>query len=312
MTTIGRVQYASLRDAFRHEAHNFTVWLEANIDALGESLDLELTVVEREKSVGSFNVDLFCEDRNGNHVIVENQLERSDHDHLGKLLTYLVNLSATTAIWVTSEARPEHERVIDWLNESTGADISFYLVQVEAIRIGNSPFAPLFTVVAGPDEQTRQIGETKKELADRHYHRKDFWTELLERSQKVTPLGLNRSPSTDHWFTIATGKSGISYNYLILKKNAGIDLYIDVHDDAKNKSIFDRLYTDKAAIEAEFGGPLDWRRMDNKRASRIFFGFDGLGSLDESETWSTLQDVMINAMIRFDKVMRPRIAQLKI
>ncbi len=312
MTTIGKIQRASLREAFRHEAHNFTVWLENNIDALGESLDLELTVVEREKSVGSFNVDLFCEDKHGNRVIVENQLERSDHDHLGKLLTYLVNLDATRAIWVTSDARPEHERVIDWLNESMGADFSFYLVQVEAIRIGESPYAPLFTVVAGPDEQTREIGETKKELADRHYHRKEFWTQLLERSQKVTHLGANRSPSTDHWLTIATGKSGISYNYLILKDGAAIDLNIDVKDQGKNKAIFDKLCLDSDAIEAALGTTLEWKRLDDKRASRIILAFEGMGSLNEPETWPTLQETMIDTMIRFDQIMRPRIANLKI
>ena len=106
---IGKLDVVPVRDAFRHEAHNFTQWLETNIDALSERVGIELIVLEREKSVGSFNVDLFCEDSNGNYVIIENQLERTDHDHLGKLLTYLVNLEARTAIWVTPEVRPEHE-----------------------------------------------------------------------------------------------------------------------------------------------------------------------------------------------------------
>ena len=224
---IGKIEIVPLRDAFRHEAHTFTRWLETNIDALSQRLGIELTVIEREKAVGSFNVDLLCEDRQGNFVIVENQLERSDHDHLGKVLTYLVNLEAKTAIWVTPEVRPEHRRVIDWLNEATSADISFYLVQVQAVRIGDSPFAPLFTVLAAPDEQTREIGETKKELAEQHVRHKEFWTQLLERSKKRTKLFSGRSPSLAHWLGTGSGRSGVEFVYVILKDSARIELYID-------------------------------------------------------------------------------------
>ena len=214
---VGKLETVPVRDAFRHEALDFTLWLETNIDALSDRLGIELTVLEREKQVGSFNVDLFCEDDAGNYVIVENQLERTDHDHLGKLLTYLVNLDASRAIWVTTQARPEHERVIDWLNEMTAEDLAFYLVQVEAVRIGDSPFAPLFTVLAQPDEQIREIGAQKKELAGRHIERLEFWTQLLERSVGRTQLTANRTPGKDHWFQVAAGRSGVNYNYLILK-----------------------------------------------------------------------------------------------
>ncbi|MEZ4667860.1 MAG: DUF4268 domain-containing protein [Anaerolineae bacterium] len=304
---IGKLEIVPLREAFRHEAHNFTTWLENNIEALSERIGIELTVLEREKAVGSFTVDLFCEDDDGNTVIVENQLERTDHDHLGKLLTYMVNLDAKTAIWVATEVRQEHMRVIDWLNEATGADTGFYFVKVEAIRIGDSPYAPLFTVLAGPDEQTREIGEQKKEFAERHILREQFWTQLLERSKDRTLLTANRSASRDHWLSVAAGRSGVNYNYLILKDGAGIDLYIDVGDHDKNKNIFDRLHEQREAIEAEFGEPLDWRRLDDKRASRIVRSYVGEGSLHEQERWHGLQDLMINAMIRFDKVFRKRI-----
>lgn len=308
--SIGKIEIVPLRQAFRHEAHNFTRWLESNIDALSQRLGFELTVLEREKAVGSFNVDLFCEDKQGDYVIIENQLERSDHDHLGKLLTYLVNLEAKTAIWVTPEVRPEHQRVIDWLNEATSADISFYLVRVEAVRIGDSPFAPLFTVLAAPDEQIREIGETKKDLADRHIHRKEFWTKLIERSKGRTKLFSGRSPSTDSWLSTGSGRSGINIGYRILKTGAGLYLYIDVGDQQKNKSIFDELLNQKGAIEEEFGEPLNWRRLDDKRSSIIEWWIYDFGSLDERDKWHDLQDRLIDAMIRFDKALRDRIARI--
>lgn len=309
---LGKLEVINVRDAFRHEAHDFTVWLEANIDALSQRLSLELNVLEREKAVGSFNVDLFCEDQDGNYVIIENQLERTDHDHLGKLITYFVNLEARAAIWLTPEVRPEHERVIDWLNESTSSDFSFYLVRVEAVRIGNSPYAPLFTVLAGPDKQIREIGDTKKELADRHYHRKEFWTGLLERSQSKTRLFSGRTPSTDYWLGTGSGKSGVEFTYLIFKDCAGIEIYIDTGDQKKNKAIFDALYEQKEAVEAEFGDSLDWQRLDEKRASRARKTYRDQGSLNEPNTWPSLQEMLIEKMILFDRALRPRISRLKI
>lgn len=307
MTTISKIEVVPIRQAFKHEALNFSIWLEENIEALSERIGLDLTVIEREKSVGSFNVDLFCEDQNGNTVIVENQLERTDHDHLGKLLTYMVNLEAKTAIWVATEARQEHQRVIDWLNESTGSDYGFYFVQVEAIRIGDSPYAPLFTLLAQPDEQTRAIGEQKKELAERDVQYQDFWAQLLERSKGRTRLAENRSPTKNHWLEVATGKSGIHYSYLILKDKGGVELYIDTPDAERNKMIFDALHAEREEIEREFGAPLDWQRLNEKRASRVRIYFHGMGSLREPELWSTLQNKMIESMIRLDKVFRKRV-----
>jgi hypothetical protein len=298
---LSKVEVVPIRDAFKHEALDFTVWLEANIDALSERIGLELTVVEREKLVGSFKVDLYCEDSSGDTVIIENQLAPTDHDHLGKLLTYMVNLDAQIAIWVATTVRQEHQRVIERLNEVTGADMSFYFVQVEAIRIDDSPYAPLFTILAQPDEQLREVGEQKKEQAERHILRQEFWSQLLEKSQGKTQLASNRSPSRDHWLSVSMGRSGINYNYLILNKEAAIDLYIDVGDHDKNKHIFEMLAQQRDEIEAEFGDKLDWRRLDDRCASRVVKVYRGYGSLREREKWATLQDLLIDAMIRFDK-----------
>ncbi|MDX2140659.1 MAG: DUF4268 domain-containing protein [Chloroflexota bacterium] len=312
---IGKIEVVHVREAFRHEALDFTVWLAENIEALSDRLGIQLTVIEREKYVGDFKVDLLCQDNDGRRVIIENQLEKTDHDHLGKVLTYLVNLDAHVAIWITTDPRPEHERVIDWLNENTGENAAFYLVRIEAIRIGDSPFAPLFTMLAQPDSQLSEIGVTKKELAtkelvERHHRRHEFWSGLLSKSQGKTQLFSNKSPSTDHWLSTGIGLSGINLSYLILKDNAGIELYIDVGDQGRNKAIFDTLEQDKDAIHTEFGSPLEWRRLNDKRASRIIKLFQ-TGSLYQVDTWEELQNEMIAAMIRLDRVFRPRIAQLR-
>lgn len=134
---IGRIEKIPLAEVWKKEARDFTPWLFENIEVLGEELDIGLKAMEREKSIGWFSADIVAEDESGRTVLVENQLERTNHDHLGKILTYVSNLDAKIAIWISSEPRPEHERAIEWLNE-TGMDVSFYLVKIEAYRIGNS------------------------------------------------------------------------------------------------------------------------------------------------------------------------------
>ena len=163
---IGKVDRVKLREVWKHEAKDFTKWLEENIDVLNDITNLNLVSPEREKSAGKFSVDLVAEDSDGATVVIENQLEKSDHDHLGKLITYLTSIEAKVAIWIVSDPRPEHIRAISWLNESSSA--AFYLIKVEAIQIGKSEPAPLFTLIVGPSEESKDIGQTKKEISERH------------------------------------------------------------------------------------------------------------------------------------------------
>jgi hypothetical protein len=308
---IGRLEMLPIRQVFPKEAQHFTTWFEAHIEVLAERVGIPLTVIQREKEVGEFNVDLLCEDGEGKPVIIENQVERTDHDHLGKLLTYLVNLDASTAIWVTSEPRAEHQKVVDWLNESTPADVSFFLVKVEAVKIGDSPFAPLFTIQAAPDKQTKEVGEKKKEWAERHMQRYEFWSALLEKSREKTRLFSNISPGRYHWLGTGAGKSGLSFNLTIVMDWGGVELYIDHDKDTgqRNKAIFDAFYAERASIEKEFGGELEWERLDDKRACRIRKRFTS-GGLTNTDEWALLQEQMIDAMIRLEKVLKPRIAKI--
>ena len=130
---IGKLKKVPLREIWKDEAKNFTSWLGENIDTLNDALEINLSITDKEKSVGPFSADLVAEDENGDVVAIENQLEKTDHDHLGKIVTYLSNLdNAKTAIWITGNPREEHKKAIDWLNEFTPDDIAFYLIKVEA------------------------------------------------------------------------------------------------------------------------------------------------------------------------------------
>ena len=216
LNTVSRLTPVPLRDLWRHEALDFTAWLADNLDFVAEAIGLQLTLIKRESAAGSFWVDILAEDEQGASVVIENQLEATDHDHLGKLITYLSNFNARAAVWITSDPRPEHQQAIRWLNEALPVDTAFYLLKLEAFRIGDSEPAPLFTLVAGPSVTARQIGHQKKELAERHVQRPQFWEQLLARANQRTPLHNRISPGTENWISTGAGRSGLGFNYVIL------------------------------------------------------------------------------------------------
>ena len=307
---IGSLQRVDLRKVWSHEALDFTTWLENNIDELNNAIDLSLSIVEREHPAGDFSVDLVAEDESGNSVIIENQLERSNHDHLGKLITYLTAIDAKAAIWIVKEARPEHIRAISWLNESSSA--SFYLLKLEAVRIEDSPPAPLLTLIVGSSEEIREAGKEKKERAERYSLRHRFWTSLLERAKEKTQLHANISPSQSSYLMTGAGRRGLRFDYVVQQHTSEIELYVDRGKGAKdeNEEIFDRLEQSKGEIEEAFGEPLEWQRLEVKRACRINKRFSLGGYRDDEEEWAEIQDVMIDGMIRLEAAFRSHIDRL--
>ena len=309
MRTVGKLERVSLRQVWPNEAYDFTCFLQENPEVLGEAIGLELNSVEREQSAGSFSVDLLAEDGDGHVVIIENQLERSDHDHLGKVLTYMVAMDASTAVWIVADPRPEHVAVIQWLNESTEG--SFYMVKVEAVRIGDSALAALFTEIVGPSEEAREVGETKRELAEGEKLRKDYWTSFLKRAGQHTQLFSNVSPSTDSWVSTGAGMSGFAISAVMGQHQGRADLYIDRGTNSmdENKAIFDWLYARIQEIEAASGIPLVWERLDGRRACRISIHVDAGGYRDNN--WEVSQVALIETVIQLERGLRPYLDQLR-
>lgn len=301
---VGKIEKVLIREVWKNEAKSFTKWLFDNIEVLGEELDISITSVNREKHIGSFSADIVAEDISGNRVLIENQLEKTDHDHLGKILTYVSNLNARAAIWISSEPRPEHERAIEWLNEA-GLDVDFYLVKIEVYKIGESEPAPKFTIISGPSEKSTIVGKEKKELAERHKKRFTFWKILLEKSKNKTELFSNISPNIYSWIGMGAGKSGLSFNYGVTNKNGLIELYIDKgkESEEENKKIFDNLLNHKYDIENTFGEKLEWKRLNDRRASRIVKVYKYAG-LNDRDRWNKLQDEMIDGMINLQRALK--------
>lgn len=309
---IGKIKRVPLRDVWKHEALDFTRWLQENIDILNEVIDLNLSNPEREQSAGSFNIDIVAEDESGTPVIIENQLEKSDHDHLGKLVTYLVAMGARAAIWIVSNPRPEHIAAITWLNESSSAN--FYLLKVEAIQIGDSLPAPLLTEIVGPSEEGKEVGRAKQEIAERYIIRERFCTQLLDSVKQKTKLHANISATQHNWLGTSAGKQGIGYNYSIRKNEGQVELYIDRGKEKgeENKEIFEQLFENKEDIENIFEEALSWERLEGKRACRISKRISVGGYRDEEEKWPQVHEAMVDSMIRLEKSLKPYISKLNL
>ena len=309
---IVKPEAALLRDLWRKEDKDFTKWLEENIDYLNEKLDFDITIESREEKVGPYRVDLYGEDNFGNKVIIENQLDKTDHTHLGQILTYLINLEAKTAIWITSKPMEEHIRVVDWLNETTPDDISFYLIKIEAIKIEPHPFAiPIFSIVKGPTRESKKIGDEKREYAQRYILRKEFWSQLLEKAKSHTKLHSNVSPSKDNWITAGAGKSGMGWSYSITMGKGSVELYIDQGPDKEDETnkIYEVISKDRERIENTFGEALEWDKKEGRRVCRIK-SHSKIGGLKDADLWPEIQDDMIDRMKRLEQALRPSLKKI--
>ncbi|MCS7087506.1 MAG: DUF4268 domain-containing protein [Thermoflexales bacterium] len=309
---IARLTRLPLRELWPNEALSFTRWLSQHLDILQEVIGINLSLLKTEANAGDFSVDILAEDEEGNLAVIENQLEATDHDHLGKLLTYVSNRDAKLAIWITSDPRPEHVKAIRWINEILPEDMGFYLVKLEAVRIGDSPPAPLFSLIEAPSSTGRQTGAQRKELGQTHALRLEFWRGVLEKAkEQQNTTFAHISPSTGSWISAGAGKTGVTWNCVVLKDHARVELYIDTREGERNKSIFDALFKHRDEIEASFGEPLEWQRLDESRASRVAYPIRGLGGLSDRERWTELQEAIVSTMARFENAIKPHLSRIR-
>lgn len=308
-TPIGKLQRVHLREVWRHEAYDFTQWLQENIDILNESLDLELVSAEREQAAGSFSIDIVAESSDGDTYVIENQLEKSNHDHLGKVITYLTSMKARGAIWIVSEPRQEHVNAMAWLNEASSAD--FYLVKVEAVRIGDSPAAPLLTLIVGPSAEAKEAGRAKQEMAERYDIRKQWWSQLVQLPG--AKLHAHITPGQYSWLGTSSGVRGLNLNYSVTQNECGVELYIDRGKDCEeeNEAIFDQLLESKDKVQAAVSFPLSWQRLDGRRACRIRIDLPGGYRSPDSE-WPEIQQPMTDAMTQLEAAFKPVLRGLKL
>lgn len=300
---MGKLKEVDIRKLWGHEQYDFSNWLADNLDVLNDEIGLTLSEVEKEVYVGAYRCDLVGQDEvTGEKIIIENQLEMSNHDHLGKIITYASGLDASVIVWIVKEAREEHRSAIEWLNNNTSKNINFFLIEIHAYQIGDSEYAPKFEVVEKPNDFIKNAKNQSGsgEMNKRQSERLEFWTQFNEMvAERGKPFNI-RKATTDHWYDIAIGISGahIALNLVNKENCVVVELYIS--DD---KELYDMLYEKKNEIEQKIGLSLDWRRLNDKKASRIIYKIEGLNFEDHSN-YTELMNEMIDKAQLFTNVFK--------
>jgi len=313
MQSLSKLERVPLREAWKHEAGDFTPWLaqEENLDALAEALGLsELELVATEHWVGDFKLDILCTDGD-RQVIIENQLAETDHRHLGQILAYAAGVGARTVIWVAESFRPEHASALQFLNDNTTEELSFFGVQIELWRIGNSPLAPKFEVVVKPNSWAKAGREQARVAATASVTKQlqlKFWTALVEKLAKEAPQIRPQKPRPQHWMNNSMGRSGFGLNPTANTKEdrLGVELWMP---GAEAKAHFAQLIAQKEDIEAKLGFELDWQELPESRACRIATWYPDASIEDESR-WGEYLDWITQRLVTMNAVLRPIVKAL--
>lgn len=313
---LGKIEKVDLRDVWETEDKHFTPWLaeEENISQLGDAIGIELEVESQEKNVGPFRADILARDSATTHyVLIENQLEITDHKHLGQIMTYAAGLDAFSIIWIAKNFTEEHRAAIDWLNRITDENINFFGIEIEVIKIGESIAAPQFKVVAKPNDWSRSVKKAANdnELSETKVKQREYWTELKQYVEdNGTPFKMQK-PLPQHWTYIALGKSGFHLALTVnsQKKSVAISLEINTDNAAENKKYFDILRENyEGEASAVISDELSWQRLDDKKVSIVSlstnFDFLDINTHQEQFAW------FFEYINKFNKFFRPKIKNL--
>jgi len=317
MDKLGRIERVDLRSIWRSEAGHFTPWLaqEENLEILGECLGIDLELEAQEKQVGSFSADILCRNtaEKDGWVVIENQIEKTDHKHLGQIMTYAAGLKATTVVWISAQFCEEHRAALDWLNEKMGDSVRFFGLEVELWKIGDSLAAPRFNMICKPNDwenTVKHAAETiSSDLTPAQALRIRYWTAFRDHLQKNKSRLRPQKPSLDHWYSFGIGTSSAHTSALLITKDnrIGIDLTITSEDA---KELFSEVSKHKADVEAIVEDVLEWREMPENKTSRIRLLRD-VASYDEKdwpEQFAWLQD----KLEKMDKAFRPLFSRINL
>ncbi len=313
---LGTLQKVELREVWESENTDFTPWLarEENIEILGQKIGLDLEVEAQEKNVGKFRADILCKDINtDNWVLIENQLEKTNHGHLGQLLTYATGLDAVTIVWIAATFNEEHKATLEWLNKITEENYNFFGLEIELYKIEDSKIAPNFKIVCQPDNWSQSISREAKrieqgEVSETKLKQYKFWTELGKELQASdTPLKLQKV-YPQHWTNLAVGKTGVhlAATFNTQEERVSAQLYI-----VRDKSMFKALETDKEAIEKELGEKLSWQLLPEKAASRIAL-YRPNSDIENNDDWKEMLKWLVEKLEKLRSVFSPRLKNLRL
>jgi hypothetical protein len=284
---------------------DFTQWLakEENISILCEELGIEIENIKPEASAGRYNVDIIADEIDTKRkVIIENQLEPTDHKHLGQILTYASAYDAAIIIWIVTDYTEEHRQAIDWFNRNITQGISFFLIQIEVYKIGDSDAAPKFNLICEPNDwgKTVKSSEAGNNVSELKLLQKEFWDGLKEFAiEHKTAANFGRTPRPQHWYNISFGTSRC---HIVLTLNTqkgyvGCEIYI-----RNDKALYDNFHKNKIEIEKEIGAQLEWMELPDATASRILLTYNG--NPKDKKRWEEYFMWSISTVEKFSKVFK--------
>lgn len=299
-----------LRSVWKHEATDFTIWLsdEENLNTLGEEVGIDIELLSTEAKTGSFSTDILAVEANTNNkIIIENQLEATDHDHLGKIITYASGHDAKAIIWIFKEAHEEHRQAIDWLNEHTDEVINIFLCKIELWKIGDSEIAPKFQVVSSPNNWSKTVKRSlDNEMTTTAILQYDYWTKVKDEIDKNYPMFNSRKPRGQHWYDIAIGSSLANISLHVIARTNEIKVVLWISD---SKELFDYLYGMKNEIESQLGYGLEWVNSENNKSSSILI-FKNTDVHDESK-WDENIKWHLTKALEFYEVFSDRVKNFR-
>ncbi|MBU1216436.1 DUF4268 domain-containing protein [bacterium] len=285
---LGKLEQVNLRDYWKHEALYFTNWLaqEENLNLLSEEIGIDIILKETEASVGKFNVDILAvEDGSDRLIVIENQLEQTDHDHLGKIITYASGFDAEVIIWIVKDVRDEHKQAIDWLNEHTSDKINFFAIKMELWKIDNSAPAPKFQIISKPNNWAKALKSASSKPAREtklSMLQLEFWTEFKEYLDSHNSVLKTRKPYAQHWYDMSIGNSKAHLSLTIVSQKNSMSTGVYIPD---NKELYFKLEENREKIENELNVKFEWMALEGKKASRIIFTKENV-NIFNTESWN--------------------------
>lgn len=307
--SLGRLETVPLRDYWHREDTDFTPWLanEDNIRLLGSILGLELVVDETEVNIGSFRADIVCTDERNSIVLIENQLQTTNHSHLGQALTYAAGLEAVTIVWIASRFTEEHRAAVDWLNSISHDQFNFFALEIELLRIGESDPAPRFNVIAKPNNWSRMITDHSKARTELQQLTFDYWASFGQYITAANSAFNPPKPSENLYAVFGIGKTGFntSVSVSMRDKFIGVDLVLTANNA---NELFDTLISQKDTIQNELAFEMDWQpKPEAKQCSiQVRLSIDST----DSNNWPEMHRWNLDHLTSVDRVFRPRIASL--
>ncbi len=302
---IGKLTEVDVRELWEHEQYDFSNWLskDTNLEYLNDILGLTLTDIDREVYVGTYRCDIVAKDEtSGITIIIENQLEATNHDHLGKIITYASGLGAKVIVWIVKEAKEEHRAAIEWLNNNTNDEICFFLIEIHAYKIGDSDPSPKFEVIEQPNGFVKQSNSSggNNNLQRRHTERIIFWEQFNQTvARRGKPFNI-RKATKEYWYDVALGTSEAHIAITLVNKDGNIVVELYIRD---NKALFDSLYQNKKAIEAQLDLSLTWTRLDTIKASSVKHTITGL-NFDDHSNYDELINQTIDVVVKMRDVFK--------